>query len=1080
MSLSDTFIKRPVLSTVISLLILMMGAITLPGLPIETLPNIGPPTIQVTTTFPGADALTVEKTVTAPLEEQINGAPGMDYIMSNSDNEGNIVINVFFKPGVDIIGAQTNVLNRVQTALAELPEAVNHQGVTVEATSNTFQLVYTVSSPSEEYDTSYINGLINDNLIYPLSRSAGVAQATLLGAAPPAFRLWINPYKMVRYNLTIDKVIASIKTNNNVLVGGTLGNLPAKSPKSTSYPIIINGNIETVDKFNEMPISKTPNGSIIQLRDIGRAEYGMNNYNFNALNITTGAPSVAFGIVPLPGSNQLVTSAAALKVIKQFESTLPTGIELKKVYDTSDYVNASIGNAITSLADALVLVLLIIYIFLQDWRATMIPAIALPISLLGAMTFLGIAHFSINELTLLGVILATGLVVDDAIVVVEAVTERIEAGEKPFEAASKAMDTLTAPIIATALVLLSIFLPVSFFPGPTGIIYRQFALTIVFAILISTSDAITGKPLQAAILMSGNRNQPSDKTMRLILPALLGSYGFWRGGIIPSLVLGSIAFICGNNLTSVFAKFNEYFGFLAEKYLYFLKITLTRSKRISYALIGATVLTGIIFAVAPSGFVPDEDQDYIMGIIQLPPQASLQATTNVSKQVQEIMSKSKIITSGMIVPGSGFNGDAPFQAMFHAGLLPINQRPGYNLSAQHLIKQLNTDFAKIKGATVVAQMPPAVNGYSAQGGLQYQFNDLSNGEISPTNLLIMANKLIKNAYSTGQYSSLYTQFISDAPAWKLEMDRSRLESLDIDYTTAANTVGTLLGGLFVNPTYEGIEYRQVYVQAEGDTRSDPSDLKGYYVPNRSGEQVPLPNIASLKLDSSPPIINHFNLNRTVLIQGSPALGASSNGLLTQLVKSFNSFNFPQIGMEFSGLSRAQVAVGSSTIIVFGLGIIVAYLILSAQYGSYSDPIITLATVPLGILGAILFLLSRGLDNNIYAQVGILTLVGLAAKNGILIVDMANQIYNTGVSAVDSVVAATKSRFRPILMTSSAALSGFFPLVIATGASQISQRSLGAVIFGGLLVSTFTSLFIVPAVYVTIKNLVGRKEVPKAG
>ena len=879
---------------------------------------------------------------------------------------------------------------------------------------------------------------------------------------------------MFRYNLTIEKVIASIKTNNNILVGGTLGALPAKEPKQTSYPIIIDGNIETVDKFNQIPITKTPNGSIIYLKDIGRAEYGMDNYNFNALNIVTGAPSVAFGVVPLPGSNQLVTSAAALKVIKQFEGTLPEGISVEKVYDTSDYVNASISNAVTSLADALVLVLLIIYIFLQDWRATLIPAIALPISLLGAMTFLGIAHFSINELTLLGIILATGLVVDDAIVVVEAVTERIEAGEKPFEAASKAMDTLTAPIIATALVLLSIFLPVSFFPGPTGIIYKQFALTIVFAILISTSDAITGKPLQAAILMGGSRRQPSDRTMRLILPALLGTYGFWRGGIIPSLILGSLAFVCGNNLTSLFASFNKWFAILAEKYLYFLKITLSQSKKISYGLIGATVLTGIIFAVAPSGFVPTEDQDYIMGIIQLPPQASLEATTNVSKEVQKIIAKSKIITSGMIVPGSGFNGDAPFQAMFHAGLLPITQRPGYKLSAQYLVKELNAEFAKIKGAVVVAQMPPSVNGYSAQGGLQYQFNDLSNGAISPTNLLIMANKLIKNAYSTGQYSSLYTQFISDAPAWKLEMDRSRLESLNIDYTTAANTVGTLLGGVFVNPTYEGIEYRQVYVQAEGDTRRDPTDLKGYYVPNRTGEQVPLPNIANLKLDSSPPIINHFNLNRTVLIQGAPAEGASSNGVLAQLVKSFNTFNFPQVGMDFSGLSRAQVAVGSQTIVVFGLGIVVAYLILAAQYGSYSDPIITLATVPLGILGAVLFLLSRGLDNNIYAQVGILTLVGLAAKNGILIVDLANQFYNAGQSATDSVVAATKSRFRPILMTSSAALSGFFPLVIATGASQLSQRSLGAVIFGGLLVSTFTSLFIVPAVYVTIKSLVGKK------
>ena len=1069
MSLADPFLRRPVLSSVCSILILLMGAISLLGLPIEALPNIGPPTVLVATTFPGADALTIEKTVTAPLEEQINGVPGMDYISSNSDNAGNCLIDVFFKPGTDISGAETNVLNRVQTALAQLPDAVNKQGVTVQATASTYLLIYAITSADGRYSANYLNGLAQDQLVYPLSRADGVAQVVVLGSAPPAYRLWINPFKLARYHLSPQAVIKALEQNNSVLVGGALGTLPATRAARSGYPILIDGTLESVDALNRLPISRTPDGSVIHLSDVGHAEYGMANYNTFALNVSTGMPSVALGVVPLPGANALTTSAAVQSVLQQFETVIPDGVELRKVYNTADYVQASIRNAQLALADALVLVLVIIFLFLQDWRATLVPALAMPISLLGAMTFLSLAGFSINELTLLGIILATGLVVDDAIVVVEAVAERIDSGVPHLRAASEAMQELVGPIIATALVLLAIFLPVTFFPGPTGVIYRQFALTIVFALLISTFNAISGKPLQAAMLLSGARPPISTRVTAVLLPALLGGYGLWRSGWSGALILAVLGWAAGVRLPQLFAVFNRLLARASAAHQSGLQRLLPHHRRVSAGLVAGTVITALVFSLVPSGFVPTEDQDYIMGIIQLPPQSSLQATIEVSREVQRILKRYPIITSGQVISGVGFNGNSAYQAVFRAGLLPIDQRPDQRQSAQRLVADLNHDFAAITAARVNAQMPPAVFGYSAQGGLQFQLNDLSGGRIPFAQLLGQARSLIDSAKASGLFSSLYTQFISDAPVWRLEMDRERLTSLDIDYSEAAQTVGILLGGRFVNPTYEGIQYRQVYVQAEGDSRQQPNDLNGYYITNRAGQQVPLSTVASLRLDSAPPVINHFNLNRTILIQGDTAPGKSSNGGLQQLVRSFQQLTLPNLGMAFSSLSRAQAAIGSQTVWVFLLGVVVAYLVLAAQYGSYWDPLITLATVPLGVLGGLLLLQARGLDNNIFAQIGLLTLVGLAAKNGILIVSLANERLAEGMAPGQAALAACESRFRPILMTSTAALAGFFPLVIATGASQLSQRSLGAVIFGGLLVATFTSLLIVPAVYTSVKE-----------
>jgi Cation/multidrug efflux pump len=1070
MSLSDTFIRRPVLSTVCSILILMAGLISLPLLPIENLPNIAPPTVQVNASLPGADALTVESAVTGPLEEQINGAPGMDYITSFSTSQGTSQVNVYFKAGTNPDIDQVNVLNRVQTASSQLPPQVNAQGVTVQQTASSFLLVYNLTSSEGQFSREYLNGLLQLNLYYPLTRAEGVGQVSIFGASNPAFRIWVDPQRLARFNLSVDAVVDALQSQNQIVIAGSIGGPPSTPANRTTFPILVNGNLETVQAFEDVILAKGPDGGLIRVGDVGRAEYAFQNFNQSAINARTGHPCVGFGVIQLPGSNAISTAKAVDEVLTTFRSTLPPGVVLEKVFDQTDFINASIEGALDALRDAVVLVLLIIFLFLQDWKATAVPALALPIALLGALIFVKVFGFSINELPLLGIILATGLVVDDAIVVVEAVSARIEAGDRPFKAASNAMKELTGAILATALVLLAVFVPVTFFPGATGVIYRQFALTIVFSILVSTFNAITGKPLQSALLLGGGKTEPRGLLWTLIGGAFGGIYGAMAGGWVASLLLGTLGAVVGTFLMPIFTAFNAGFDRLAQGYGRLLRQVIRLRRLVALFLLGGIALTGVAFTAIPTGFVPTEDQGYGLGIIQLPPQSSIEATMEVASKVQAILAKEEEIVSGEIVGGAGFNGGSLNQGLFFFGLRPIDERTGKGQSAQAIIAALNKQFHTIPGALVLAQSPAAVPGFSAQGGLSFQFNDLSNGGYSPTDLSQMAGKLIGAAKATGNFGNLYTQFVSDAPVWRLEVDRDRMASLDIDFGQAMQVLGTVNGGSFVNQTYENQQYRQVYVQAEGSKREVVASLGNLYVPDRSGRLIPLANVVQVRLDSAPPIISHFDLYRTVLIQGLEAAGRSSGQAIDSLMATFRQLNLSNIGSDWSALTRSEVQAGSLAVLVFALGIVVVYLVLSAQYGSYIDPLIILMTVPLAMLGALGFLVLRGQVNNVYAQVGLVTLIGLAAKNGILIVDLANQRMERGMPASEAAIGAASSRLRPILMTAMAALAGFFPLLIASGAGALSQRSLGAVIFGGLLVATALSLFVVPSFYVLMKQL----------
>jgi HAE1 family hydrophobic/amphiphilic exporter-1 len=947
---------------------------------------------------------------------------------------------------------------------------VNAQGVTVQQTASSYLLVYNLTSSEGQFSREYLNGLLQLNLYYPLTRAEGVGQVNIFGASNPAFRIWVDPQRLARFNLSADAVVDALQSQNQIVIAGSIGGPPSTAANRTTFPILVNGNLETVQEFEDVILAKGPDGGLIRVRDVGRAEYAFQNFNQSAINARTGHPCVGFGVIQLPGSNAISTAKAVDEVLTTFRSTLPPGVVLEKVFDQTDFINASIEGALDALRDAVVLVLLIIFLFLQDWKATAVPALALPIALLGALVFVKVFGFSINELTLLGIILATGLVVDDAIVVVEAVSARIEAGDRPFRAASNAMKELTGAILATALVLLAVFVPVTFFPGATGVIYRQFALTIVFSILVSTFNAITGKPLQSALLLGGGKTEPRGVRWTVIGGLFGGIYGAMAGGWVTSLLLGALGAVVGTFLMPIFTAFNAGFDRLAQAYGRVLRQVIRLRRLVALFLLGGVVLTGVAFTAIPTGFVPTEDQGYGLGIIQLPPQSSIEATMEVASKVQAILAKEEEIVSGEIVGGAGFNGGSLNQGLFFFGLRPIDERTGPGQSAQAIIASLNKQFHAIPGALVLAQSPAAVPGFSAQGGISFQFNDLSNGGYSPTDLSQMAGKLIGTAKATGDFGNLYTQFVSDAPVWRLEVNRDRMASLDIDFGQAMEVLGTFNGGSFVNQTYENQQYRQVYVQAEGSKREVVASLGNLYVPDRSGRLIPLSNVVQVRLDSAPPIISHFDLYRTVLIQGMEAVGRSSGQAIDSLMATFRQLNLSNIGSDWSALTRSEVQAGSLAVLVFALGIVVVYLVLSAQYGSYIDPLIILMTVPLAMLGALGFLVLRGQVNNVYAQVGLVTLIGLAAKNGILIVDLANQRMERGMPASDAAIGAASSRLRPILMTAMAALAGFFPLLIASGAGALSQRSLGAVIFGGLLVATALSLFVVPSFYVLMKQL----------
>ncbi len=1074
MSFSDNFIKRPVLTTVCSILIVLVGIIAIPTLPIANLPNIAPPLIQVTANYSGANSLVTEQAVTNPLEQQINGVPGASYISSTSNMEGQSIIQVYFDETTDIDIDQVNVQNRVSLAMPQLPAQVSATGVSVQQSTPSILLAYQVSSSEGQFDSAYLNGLVYEQLYYPLERVPGVANVNILGGSNPAYWLNVDPVKLAANKITATDVINAVKSQNSTAIGGLVGGPPAAGDQMYTYPLLVedNGNLMSIDAFNKLIVGRSPSGNVLLLKDVGEVSYGFNNYTTSAVN-TDNHPAITVAVFQTPDSNALDVADAVVQEMTSFASQVPPGVTVNQVYNIGQFIESSVEGVVDALGLAIVLVLLILFLFLQNWRATVVPSLAIPISLVGTFAFIKVFGFSINQLTLLGLVLATGLVVDDAIVVIEAVSKNIEAGMKPRQAALACMGELFGALVATALVLMAVFVPVAFYPGSIGIIYQQFALTIAFSIAISAFNALTFSPmLSGLILRSGTPPQPRGwawPVAGVVVGLAFGrfssaSFGNWT--YVLGVVLGGLA---GANLPLIFDRFNSFFAKLQAGYARLVQALIAKRRYVMAGLGGGIVLTALAFTALPQAFIPDEDQGYILGIYQLQNGASLSQTQKMGEQIAGILKEEDDVLSAAVISGYGFNGSSPDQGTIMVGLKPLDERSGQKNSSFAIADRLNAKLSKLDAGMAVIGQPPAVPGFSAQGGFYFQFNDLS-GNYSFNQLNDQAKSLIGAGQASGEFSSLYTQFIPSAPAFDLKVDRSLMGALNVDYAEAMSTIAALAGGSYTGLTYENGQVRNVYVQSTDEQRAEIDDILSYYVNNRDGKLVQVSQFAEANLSSAPPIISHYNLYRTVLIQGAQAVGKSSGQALTAIQNLFKQQDFTNIGYAFTGLAALQLSAGSASVLVFGLGILIVYLVLSAQYESYVTPVIILMTVPLAMLGALAFLAIRSIDLNIYAQVGLVTLIGLAAKNGILIVEVAEQHLEAGMSAVEAVVASAESRLRPILMTAIAALAGFLPLVVANGAGAQSQQSLGTVIFGGLVVATVLSLGVVPPFYVVIKHL----------
>ena len=1033
MSISDTFIKRPVLSTVCTLLILLIGCICIPLLPINNLPDIAPTQIQTTSVSIGADAKTVEDTVSTVIERQVNGVEGMQYITSTSGNDGSSSISTQFDPASNRNINQVNVQNRAAIAEPTLPASVRQTGVTTIARSNSILLVYGFYAENSEYDSTFLSNYVDLYVIDAIKRIPGVGDASLIGERQYAMRLWLDPNALASRSLTATDVSDAL-TSQNIQVGaGSIGQSPTKTSQKANYPLRINSRLKDVKEFENLVIKTQTDGTLVKLKDVGRAELGAKDYTTSAM--VQGKPGVGMLIYQLPGSNALNTAKAIEAQIAELEKTFPPGLKAIIGYDTTKFVEVSIEEVVTTLVEAIALVVLVIFVFLQDWRATVIPAVAIPVSLIGALAIAYVLGFSLNTLTMFALVLATGLVVDDAIIVVEGISAKMEQGLPPQQAAFESMGELSGAVIATSLVLIAVFIPVSFFPGATGIMYRQFALIIIFSIGISLFNALSFTPSMSGLFLRHTEDEGRG---------LLGWF---------------------------FRQFNRGFRWLLEQYGRLSKFLI----RIRAIVVGVFVLglaaTVLVYLSVPSGFVPAEDQGVFVGLIQAPDGVSLASTEKVTQTVYQTLEKEvPEMSASIIVAGFGLGGNGPNQGTFFVRLKDWKERQGEAHSVDGIVKHLTSIFMQNQDAMIITSNLPAVSGYGVTGGFEFQLQDRTNGQLSIDQFLAIAQAMIAKANQNPALRQVFTQFTSSTPQYEIDINRDRLEALNVDFGQAMSTFGAYMGGQYVNDfTFSQRSYR-VYIQADEQFRDAPDKISQIQVRSRSGNLVRLNEIAKITPITGPQTISHFNLFRSIKIQGSPAPGYSSAQAIEAMKQIYKEVEQPGLGYDWTGLSREEAKSGGQAILLFGLGLIAVFLILAAQYENYIDPIIILLTVPFAVLGALVFVSMRGLVNDLYCQVALVMLIGLASKNAILIVEFANQSRERGMTIAQAALHAVQQRLRPILMTTIAALVGFLPLVTASGAGSASRRSLGTAVFGGLLISVILSLLLVPVLYVIVKNL----------
>lgn len=1031
--ISAFFIKNPVFAGVLSIIIFLVGLISMVNLPIEQYPRVLPPQIIVSTAYPGASADTIAKTVAAPLEEQINGAKNMLYMNSQAEDSGRLSINVFFEVGTDPDQAKIDVNNRVQAALASMPEQVKRQGVVVGERSPSILLFAMLQSPNKTYDSLYLSNYALLNMVETLKRVEGVGDAMIFGAKDYSIRIWIDPAKLSKYSLATTDVITAIQEQNNQYAAGKIGAEPLENKQMYTYTIRTPDRFSDPNQFSNIVIRANEDGSSLKLKDVATVELGASSYGVQTrLN---NSPSIPIGVFLQSGANALDTAKAIKKALEDASKNFPQDMTYSIPYDSTDFIVASIEEVVKTFVEALLLVILIIFIFLQSWRATIIPLIAVPISIVGAFAGMYVLGFSINLLTLFGLVLAIGIVVDDAIIVIENIERHMEEGKTPLESAYIAMKEVTGALIAIILVLGAVFIPVAFMGGLSGEMYRQFAITIVISVIISGFVAITLTPSLCVRILKNKKHEPKG-------------FAKW--------------------FNNMFDKFTSGYSFIVKKTI--------RFSLISILLFGGLLFVSWdMFKSMKTGLIPDEDQGTIFVFGFNPPGSSLSRTLSLSEEINAIIEKDPNVNNIITLAGYDFTTSAE-RTHTVATIIKLKDwslRPNPDQDAQALLKKFSKQLMGTSEGFSFAVVPPPIMGMSVTGGFDMYVQDRNGRSIEELGNAV--NQIIAKASTRPELVGVRTSLAANIPQFKIDVDIEKAKAKGVNVNDIYSTINATFGSLYVNDfSLQGRTYK-VNVQATDEYRNNIEDLQNVYVKSSSGELLPINSFVNYKKIVGADIIERFNLFQAAKVSGQPAPGYSSGDALNAIEEVANEVLPSGYTISWVGTAYQEKQIGGSSAQAFIFGIVFLFLILAALYERWLLPISVVLAVPFAIFGAILATNIRGLDNNIYFQIGLLVLAGLAAKNAILIVEFALQKRKEGFNLVDAALEAAKVRLRPIIMTSLAFTIGVLPLAISGGAGAASKHSIGTGVIGGMLTATFIAIIFIPLFYILISRLSREKE-----
>jgi len=1037
--MSEFFVRRPIVAIVIAILMTLIGGVCILSLPIAQYPQIAPPEIQVRTHYTGADALTIEQSVAAPIEQQMSGVDNMNYMYSINANTGDMRMIINFDIGTDPNIDQVLAQLRVSQAQSQLPADVNNYGVTVQKSTTAPLMLISLYSPKGTYDGIFLANYGYINLVDQLTRVPGISNVQVFGAGQYAMRLWVKPDQLAKLGVTVPDIISAVQKQNNVNPAGQVGSEPIPSGQKFTYSVRAQGRLQTPEEFGNIVIRANPDGSLLRVKDIARIDLGAQTYNLRGrLN---GQPAAILACYQLPGTNAVKAAQGVRKLMEEAKGRFPTDMDYAVSLDQTLAVTEGMREIVKTLFEALALVVLVVFIFLQGWRATLIPLCAVPVSLIGVFVLFPLFGFSINTLSLFGLVLAIGLVVDDAIVVVEAVERHIEEGMSPREATLQAMREVSGPVIGIALVLSAVFIPTAFLPGITGRLYQQFALTIAISVILSAFNALSLSPALSALLL-----RPRKKAR--------GPLGWF------------------------YDRFNRVFGSATHGYVNWSRIAIRKSF-LSFGLLGILAVgAGLFGSKLPSGFLPEEDQGYVFLALQLPDASSLERTDQACRKIEDFLSKTPGVQYTTSVIGFSLLSLAQntYSAFFFVTFKPWSERTKPEEQYQAIKARLNKYLAGLSEGLAFAFPPPAIPGVGTAGGFTFVLEDRAGKDVSflSQNLKTFLDAARKRPELTG----LITTFLPNVPQIFVNVDRDKVLKQGIDLTQVYQTLQTFMGGFFVNYFNRFGRTWQVYIEAEGDYRTDVKNVGQFFVRNANGDPVPLDAISTIEQISGPEFTLRYNEYRSAQINGSAAPGYSSLQAMSALEETFRQTMPNEMGYDYLGISfqekKAQEGVSPAT--VFGLSLLFVFLILAALYESWSLPFSVLLGTPVAVFGAFATLWLRGMQNNIYAQIGLIMLIGLAAKNAILIVEFAKDEYEKGKPLIDAALEGARLRLRPILMTSFAFIFGCLPLWFASGSGAVARRILGSTVIGGMLAASAIAIFLIPVTFYVIERLfAGRKE-----